>query len=205
MRFMTTLTTSLLAVSLVALPGLAGAAGETTGEKAKNMAKETKAGISDSWLTSKTKITLFADDRVKGSQIHVETQNGVIMLRGKVDSSEAKSAATEIAKGIDGVKDVKNELQVVAPSQRKAVDATDKEITRHVQDRLSKDARLKGAKIDVRTDSGVVILTGEVPNISASARASELAREVRGVRSVKNDLAYQQRSSRAAPVTKSTN
>jgi osmotically-inducible protein OsmY len=42
------------------------------------------------------------------------------MLRGKVDSDEAKNAAEEIAKGIDGVKSVKNELQVVATSKREA-------------------------------------------------------------------------------------
>jgi hyperosmotically inducible periplasmic protein len=82
---------------------------------AGEMDKE-KALLNDTYLTSKTKIALFADSRVKGTQINVETKKGVVMLRGKVDSGEARSAAAEIAKGIDGVKSVKNELQVVAPS-----------------------------------------------------------------------------------------
>jgi len=42
----------------------------------------------------------------------------------------------------------------------------------------------------VRTDAGAVSLTGAVSGIGASARASELARWVPGVRSVKNDLTY---------------
>src|SRR5712691_6805593 len=65
-------------------------------DKAKSVTQETKAGFSDSWITSKTKIALFADDRVKGRQVHVETQKGTVMLRGKVDSAEAKSAAAEV-------------------------------------------------------------------------------------------------------------
>jgi hyperosmotically inducible protein len=188
-----------LAIAVVSLPGLARAADEGVKDKARSLARETKSQVSDSWLTAKAKIALLADERVKSTQISVETQNGVVALRGKVDSAEAKAAAGDIAKGIEGAKDVKNELRVVAPEERKAVTATDKDITRHVQDRLASDARLKNAKIDVRADAGVVVLTGHVPNIATSARASELARAVPGVRAVKNDLVYESRSSSAAP------
>lgn len=45
-------------------------------------------------------------------------------------------------------------------------------------------------KLDVRTDAGVVTLTGEVPTIGSSAKASEMARGVPGVRSVKNELTF---------------
>ena len=166
---------------------------DQTGEKIKSTAQDAKAGMSDSWITSKTKIALFADDRVKGRQVHVETQNGVVMLRGKVDSAEAKSAAAEVAKGIDGVKNVKNELQVVAPSQRTEVTADDNAIAKSVQNKLKADPQLKSAKVEV--NNGVVSLSGEVKNIGASAKASEVARSVAGVRSVKNDLTYATRSS----------
>ena len=144
--------------------------------------------VTDSWLTSKTKIALFADDRVKGSEVKVETKDGVVYLRGKVDSAEAKAAAESVAKGIDGVKSVKNDLQVVSPGARKAVDAKDADIAKAVESRLSRESDLK--KIDVRADSGVVTLTGAVPTISASAKASEMARGVNGVRSVKNELTF---------------
>ncbi len=65
-----------------------------------------------------------------------------------------------------------------SPGDRPVVDASDKEITRQVEGRLSQDAQLK--KVDVRTDGGKVFLTGTVPSIGASARASELARDVAG-------------------------
>src|SRR5688572_29035620 len=78
--------------------------------------------MSDSWITAKTKIALFADSRVKGSDISVATTNGMVIIRGKVDTETAKQAAEAIAKDIQGAKAVKNDLQVVAPSKREAID-----------------------------------------------------------------------------------
>ena len=176
-----------IAALVVAGPAFAQS---TMTDKAKSVTQDAKTGVSDSWVTSKAKIALFSDDRVKGRQVHVETKDGVVYLRGKVDSSEAKSAATDVAKGIDGVKNVKNELQVVAPSTRAAVEADDKQIYKNVEQRFKQDPQLKNAKIDAKVDAGVVILTGEVKSIDTSARASEIARSVPGVRYVKNDLTF---------------
>jgi hyperosmotically inducible periplasmic protein len=166
---------------------------DQAGDKIKGAAHDAKTGVTDSWVTSKTKIALFGDDRVKGRQVHVETKDGVVVLRGKVDSAEAKTAAGEVAKGVEHVKGVKNELQVVAPSTRNEVTANDKDITKNVQNRLKQDSALKGVGVDV--NNGVVSLSGEVKSIDASAKASEMARNVAGVRSVRNDLTYASRSS----------
>lgn len=198
------LVTGFTIAALVAAGGAPVYAQNTTGEKiekktedakdkAKTMGQEAKTGMSDSWITSKAKIALFADDRVKGTQVHVETKSGTVILRGKVDSNEAKAAAAEVAQGVEGVKSVKNELQVVAPSSRKAVDADDKQITKSVEDRFKQDPDLK--KIDAKVNAGVVTLTGEVKSIGTSAKASEVARGIPGVRSVKNDLTYASRTS----------
>jgi hyperosmotically inducible protein len=159
-------------------------------DKTKTTTEEAKTAVSDSWITSKTKIALYSDERVKGTQVSVDTKNGVVHLRGKVDSDESKAAAAEVAKGIEGAKSVKNDLQVVAPTARKAVDASDKDISKTVETRLHKDANLK--KVDVRSDGGVVTLTGEVTSITNSARASEMARGVAGVKAVKNELTVRQ-------------
>ncbi len=188
-------TLSIAAMVLVAGPAYAQTSGDkpTMKEKVEQKTEQAKGGMSDSWVTSKTKIALFADDRVKGRQVHVETKDGVVMLRGKVDSAEAKSAALEIAKGIEGVKNVKNELQVVAPSKRSEVAADDKVVAKNVQSKFKADPQLKNVKVEV--NKGVVSLSGEVKSIDASAKASEVARSVAGVRSVKNDLTYATRSS----------
>lgn len=163
---------------------------EQTKDKAKSTTQEAKTAVSDGWVTSKTKISLYSDERVKGTQVDVDTTNGVVHLRGKVDSDEAKQAAAEITQGIEGVKSVKNDLQVVAPTVRKVVDANDKDIAKTAESRIHRDASLK--KVDVRADNGVVTLTGEVPSITAAAKASEMARGIPGVKAVKNELTVRQ-------------
>jgi len=194
MRYGKTMTTATILTALLAAAPLTASAQskmEETKDKARTMTQDAKTAVSDSWITSKTKIALFSDERVKGTQVSVDTmKGGVVHLRGKVDSAEAKAAAAEIAKGIEGVQSVKNDLQVVAPGARKMVDAKDEDIDKAVEARLKKDAQLKN--VDVRLDAGVVTLTGEVPSIVASARASEMARSVAGVKSVKNELTVRQ-------------
>ena len=103
-RYVLTLCTALV-VGGALITGSANALGKA----------DEKTPINDSWLTAKTKIALFADARIKGSEINVETSQGSVMIRGEVDSDAAKQAAEGIAKGIDGVKSVKNDLQVIAP------------------------------------------------------------------------------------------
>jgi hyperosmotically inducible protein len=194
--------TGLAIVTLAALPAVTGAQQSTTekaekkveraGDKAESTAEKAKGATKDSWISSKTKIALYGDDRVAGSAINVDTKNGVVTLRGKVGSADEKKAAEEIAKTVDGVASVKNNLQVVAPAEKKAVDAKDEDLTKSVKERLKKEPRLKGSDVEVRADKGVVTLTGEVKDLGARARASELAREVRGVRAVKNELKEKQ-------------
>jgi hyperosmotically inducible periplasmic protein len=170
-----------------------GAAFIATPATAVDISKE-KVLANDSWLTAKTKIALAADGRVKGRQIEVETTEGLVVLRGKVDSDEAKRAAEGITAGLDGVKTVKNELQIVALSIRDAVEEKDEAITARVKAHFAKDAHLKHADMDVQTNAGVVSLTGEVRNLVTSAQASWTAWQVPGVKAVKNDLKVKEKS-----------
>lgn len=157
-------------------------------DKTAQSAHKAADASGDSWLTAKTKIALFADSRVSGSKINVETKLGTVTLRGKVDTKDAKDAACEVAKGIEGVKDVKDQIQVVPAAHRKVVDAKDDLIVATVNKNLAKERVLKDDKIDVRSDAGVVTLTGEVATLLDSAVASEAAFKVDGVKSVKNTL-----------------
>ncbi len=95
---------------------------------------------------------------------------------------------------LDGVKTVKNDLEVVAPSKREAVEEKDEAITARVKEHIAKDAHLKKADIAVQTNAGVVSLTGEVKDIMTSANASWTAWLVPGVKSVKNDLTVKEKA-----------
>jgi hyperosmotically inducible protein len=156
--------------------------------EARKPARDANTAISDSWLAAKIKIELFADERIKFRQLSVETVNGTVRLRGTVDSEEARAAAIAVASRVDGVRRVRSDLQVVRLGERKTVHATDREITQWVKADLSRDADLN--TVHARTDHGVVTLTGQVTDIGAGSRASEIAGGVPGVRSVKNELTY---------------
>jgi osmotically-inducible protein OsmY len=160
---------------------------ERAKDKAAATAKDAKTAVKDSWITAKTKIALFADERVKGHEVHVDTKDGVVELSGAVESGAAKQAAEEIARKIDGATSVRNELRVVPPTARETTRASDTQIARAVEARIAKDGEL--GRVDAHASrAGVVTLTGEVPNITAAARASEMARSVPGVNAVKNEL-----------------
>jgi hyperosmotically inducible periplasmic protein len=68
--------------------------------------------VDDGAITMKVKVALAGDPRTKAHQVNVETREGVVQLSGFVDNSEAKSTAEELAKAVDNVKSVDNELSV---------------------------------------------------------------------------------------------
>jgi len=64
-------------------------------------------------LTTKVKTALASDAGLKTmTNIDVDSKDGVVTLKGKVDSADLKKKAGEVAKKVSGVKSVKNELKV---------------------------------------------------------------------------------------------
>jgi hyperosmotically inducible protein len=66
----------------------------------------------DSWITTKIRSRMFIDPNVKNMNVDVTTNNGVVTLTGQVTDQAAKTAAEAIAKQIDGVKKVNNQLTI---------------------------------------------------------------------------------------------
>ncbi|AKA39168.1 molecular chaperone OsmY [Yersinia ruckeri] len=66
----------------------------------------------DAATTSKLKAKLLADDIVPSRKITVETTDGVVLLTGSVENKAQSERAESIAKSIDGVKSVKNDLNI---------------------------------------------------------------------------------------------
>ena len=99
---------------LIAMMGAAAAACSTT--KSEGPAEHTAANagrvVDDSVITGKVKAALVADPVTKAHQISVETFKGVVQLSGFVDTSEARSRATQVAQQVEGVHSVKNELEL---------------------------------------------------------------------------------------------
>jgi osmotically-inducible protein OsmY len=68
--------------------------------------------VDDSVITSKVKTQLANDDFLKSFQISVESRKGIVELSGFVDSQNAKDKAGQIARGVEGVNSVRNNLVV---------------------------------------------------------------------------------------------
>ena len=66
-------------------------------------------------LTGKVKSALAADVGLKTLKINVDSDKGVVTLKGRVDSADNKKRAGEVAKQVEGVKSVKNQLRVNTP------------------------------------------------------------------------------------------
>jgi hypothetical protein len=70
------------------------------------------SGANDSWLWFKTRAALLTTSDLRESTINVDVVNDVVTLKGTVADAAQKTKAEQVAKGIDGVKSVKNELKV---------------------------------------------------------------------------------------------
>jgi hyperosmotically inducible protein len=70
-----------------------------------------KGYAGDTATTSEIKAKLLADDIVPSRKVKVETTDGVVQLSGTVDSQAQVERAETIAKAVDGVKSVKNDLK----------------------------------------------------------------------------------------------
>ena len=71
--------------------------------------------VSDDFISDTIKQKLAADPVVKGGAIDVDVKDGSVTLRGKVEEMKQKNKAEKIAKKVEGVKSVANEIQLAKP------------------------------------------------------------------------------------------
>jgi hyperosmotically inducible periplasmic protein len=70
--------------------------------------------IRDSWVTAQIELRLMTNRDVNVTQIHVQTRDGVVTLEGAVPSQDARSAAQDDARRVDGVRTVVNHLRIAS-------------------------------------------------------------------------------------------
>jgi osmotically-inducible protein OsmY len=87
-------------------------AAATTADKTHDAAAKTRIAASDTAITTKVKAGLVKEPNLDSLGIHVETEKGVVMLSGFVNSKEEADKAVKVAKGVDGVNKVKSAIKV---------------------------------------------------------------------------------------------
>lgn len=68
--------------------------------------------VDDSVITAKVKTAIFNDSTLKVNEINVETFKGVVQLSGFVNSQADINKAVQVARGVAGVKSVKNDMRL---------------------------------------------------------------------------------------------
>jgi osmotically-inducible protein OsmY len=167
--------------------------------------------ISDAWLTAKVQSKYYIDNDVRGLDIDVTTENGVVTLTGTVETPQERRQAVALARNTEGVRDVRDQLMVQAdtepagatagrqpapasqPGDREVGTAgtsvvEDAWITTKIQSQYFLDPLVKGHEINVDTMNGVVTLAGSVESDQHKQMAEQIARETEGVRRVDNRL-----------------
>ena len=133
------------------------------------------------------KLALLGDARLFQYEIEVGEDGQNIALGGRVSTEEEKRAATEIARSVSDGKTVVNKLEVDKGLLQALGKRQDEIISTLVKDRFAKSATLKAANFEVKTEEGVVWLSGNVRFQVLALEAAEAARLVPGVRAVKTE------------------
>ena len=155
----------------------------------------------DDQINDRVEFRMDTSDIVRKYNVHTKVANGVVTLSGDVATTAQKAEAERLARGVDGVVRVQNDI-TIDPDEDKSVSdriksglnktgehITDAWITTKVKWYIAKDEGLSSAaSIDVDTKDNVVTLKGSVKTAADKARAVDLATKTDGVKRVVDQL-----------------
>lgn len=158
---------------------------------------------SDGWMALKIRGRLLVKGNVSASTTTVNVQDGVATLTGTAENIAQKELTGIYAAEIDGVKSVRNEITIedkAAIARRTAADRRtddgrdlgdridDASITSQVKYALLTHKSTSALKTKVVTADGVVVVTGDAASEAEKSLVTKLARDVRGVNKVNNNM-----------------
>lgn len=163
---------------------------------------------SDGWIAFKAKTALLFRSNVSAVDTKIDVQNGVVYLTGSVDNAAQKDLTEAYVKDVEGVQSVKNNLMVKDTTNTTARNSSDvrnnnsdmrnhdrtmgevvddSSITAQVKYALLTHRSTSAIKTEVKTKDGVVWIKGQVKSDAEKDLVTKLARDIRGVKSVKNE------------------
>jgi len=138
---------------------------------------------SDAWLSMKVKSALlFHFNEVPIVQVYVK--DGIVTLQGEVANENQKKLAEGYAKDIEGVKGLVNELKVVGDHEKQNTNIDDASITAQAKFLLLFRYPVSAFKVDVKTQDGVVTLSGNIENPNEKKPINEMVAGIKGVKKV---------------------
>lgn len=138
--------------------------------------------IDDSTITATVNTRMIKSEEVKAIHIDIDTMDGEVILSGFVDSAEEKQKAAEIARSVEGVLGVKNDLQVGTRTVGEALD--DKVLGAKIKGKLMGEPGIRSLNIDVDVYLGVASLKGVVDTAEQKEMILGLVRQTEGVKGI---------------------
>ncbi len=146
--------------------------------------------ITDADITKAIKTEFEIRPNIPSKSINVSTTNGIVSLTGTTNNLLAKDRAEEVALALKGVRGVINQIVVVAP------DRTDEEIRKDVEKALLLNPATDSYEVQANVKGGKVTLTGDVQSWGESQLALLVAKKVKGVKQVENNIVIKLKENR---------
>jgi hyperosmotically inducible periplasmic protein len=152
----------------------------------------------DAWIDGRLSTALLLNPQMNAAGVVLEVRDCVARLYGTVESQIDRDLALRIAEGVEGVVEIRDELEVTMAGmeeERRAADrlafrrwVVDATTTAVIREKIKENRNITSEEIHVQMADGVVILTGTVPVMTERTMAELLARNVEGVETVRNLL-----------------
>jgi len=139
----------------------------------------------DDSIESSAKKSYVFKTYLKGDDIKIESKDGVVTLTGSVSEESHKSLAQETVADLPGVKSVDNRLEVKGERPAKNSDTW---VHMKVKTALLFHRSVSGFKTEINVKDGIVTLRGEATSQAQKDLTTEYAKDVEGVKDVKNEM-----------------
>lgn len=138
--------------------------------------------ISDKEISNAIYNELMFNATTPAHLIDVETTNGIVTLTGSVDNILAEDRAVKIARTVKGVRAVVDNIKVNAPYK------ADFALERAITDALYKDPATDSYEVMIKAKNGKITLTGEVDSWQEKKLTEFVAKGIKGVKKVNNQI-----------------
>jgi hyperosmotically inducible periplasmic protein len=154
---------------------------------------DVRGEVAEAALWTRVRLALLENLKSEGLRVSIEVKGDRVTLAGLVGTKRSRERAGELARGVAGVREVTNHVQVgpeegatsfagtLAQAER---DVSDGLVLAKVKARLLDELGRVGFGIGVAVSDGVVTLSGQVPDATRRRLAVEIASRVSGVRKV---------------------
>jgi osmotically-inducible protein OsmY len=152
----------------------------------------------DDRIESSAKKSYVFKTYLKDDDIKIESKDSAVTLTGNVSEEYHKSLAQETVAGLPGVKSVDNKLEVKGERPAENSDAW---LSAKVKTTLLFHSSVSGIKTGVNVKDGIVTLQGEATSQAQKELTTEYARDIEGVKDVKNEMTMSKTSKKSPRTT----